>query len=105
MNRPRDSARDAIDFNPLRASSFQSGGGGSRRNKRFETSGNRFDRSERVVHLMTEDTNKPLPRAPLLLAERSTEVSQDEQLVRQSAFPKRAAANSPSSPSRPESSA
>ena len=32
-NRPSESARDAMEFNPLRASSRQSGGGGSRRRR------------------------------------------------------------------------
>src|SRR3954468_14223956 len=45
---------------------------------------------------MTENTDKPLPRATLLLAQGSAQVSQNQKFVRESAFPKCAAPDSPS---------
>ena len=64
--------------------------------QRFQTSGNRFDRRERIVHFVAEDANESLPGAPLFFAKRAAEVGQDEQFVRQSALAKGAAANAPS---------
>src|SRR5206468_1750696 len=42
--------------------------------ERFQTGRERFDRSQRVVHLVTEDTYDSLPGATFLFAQRPTQV-------------------------------
>src|SRR5690606_2098678 len=67
----------------------------------LEAGGDGLDRGERVVDLVSEDTDEPLPRLPLLLAERAADVGEDDERVRQSALPELARSDLPSpAPSR-----
>ena len=76
-------------------SSRQSAGGGSRSTIVDEAAGDRLDRRERVVHLVADDANQPLPRLALFFAQRLAEVGEHEQLVRPAALAERAAPDLP----------
>ena len=76
-------------------SSRQSAGGGSRSTMRREAAGDRLDRRERVVHLVADDADQPLPRLPFLFAQRLAQVREHEQLVRAAALPELAAPDLP----------
>src|SRR5262249_57191126 len=52
-----------------------------------EAAGDRLYRGERVVQLVPDDADQPLPRLAFLLAKRLAHVGQHEQLVRQPALP------------------
>ena len=102
MKRLSDSARVAMTFKPLRASSRQSAGGGSRRSKPSKAAGDRFDRRERIVHFVAEHPNESLPGVAFLFAQRAAQIGQDEQLMRQAALAKVAFAARPSDRCRRE---
>src|SRR6266568_8993731 len=55
----------------------------------------RLDRRERVVDLMAQHADQALPRLTLLLTQRTTDICQDEQLVRAPALPERVAPQLP----------
>ena len=77
-------------------SSRQSAGSGSRSSMRLEAAGDRLDRRERVVDLVAEHADEPLPRLPLFLAQRLAQVGEHEQLVRPSALAERRCGAPPS---------
>src|SRR5207248_8547367 len=52
----------------------------------------RMDGCERIVDLVAENANEPLPRLTLLLAQRAAQIGEDQQLVRLAPEPERAAA-------------
>jgi hypothetical protein len=52
-----------------------------------EAAGDRFDRGERVVDLVTEHPHDPLPRRALLRAQHPAQIRQHQQLVRQPVLP------------------
>src|SRR6185436_16728476 len=56
-----------------------------------EAAGDRLDRRQRVVDLVADDANQPLPCLPLFVAQRPADVGEDEQLMRTSALPERRA--------------
>src|SRR5207245_1300880 len=55
----------------------------------------RFDRGERVVELMAQHADQPLPRLPLLVTQRAAHVGENEELMRQPALAKRPAPHLP----------
>src|SRR5205823_4032012 len=57
----------------------------------------RFDRRERVVDLVANDANEPLPRLALLVAQRPADVGEDEELVRAALLPEGRAPHFPAS--------
>src|SRR5437016_6852167 len=63
--------------------------------QRFQAGGKRLDWSKRIIHLVAEHANQPLPGAAFFFAQRATEIRQHEQLMRQALLPKRAPSNSP----------
>ena len=101
MKRLRDSARAAITFKPLRASSRQSGGGGSRLSKVSKAARDRFDRRERIVHLVTEHAHDALPGVAFFFAQRLAQIGQHHQLVRHAMLAKSAPPHAPAARSLP----
>ena len=61
------------------------------REHRLEAAGDRLDRRQRVVDLVADDSNQPLPRLPLLVAQRPAHVGEDQELMRPSFLPERSA--------------
>ena len=68
--------------------------------QRVEAAGDRLDRRERVVQLVADDANQPLPGFALLLAQRLADVGEHEQIVRIAALPEPPCAAPPSAPCR-----
>ena len=62
---------------------------------RREAAGDRLDRRERVVHLVPDDANQPLPGLAFFLAQRLTEVREHQQLVRPPTLAEEAAPDFP----------
>ena len=63
---------------------------------RRQAAGDRLDRRERVVHLVSDDANEALPRLAFFFAQRLAEVGEHEQLVRPPALAEEAAPDLPS---------
>ncbi len=57
----------------------------------------RFDRRQRVVHLVPDHADQPLPGLPLLLPQGPAHVGEHQELVRQASLAERAAAHLPAS--------
>ena len=62
---------------------------------RRQAAGDRLDRRERVVHLVADDADQPLPGLALLFAQRLAQVGEHQQLVRPAALAELAAADLP----------
>ena len=62
---------------------------------RFEAAGDRLDRRERVVDLVADDADQPLPRLALFVAQRPADVGEHEQLMRTSSLAERRAPHFP----------
>ena len=62
---------------------------------RRQAAGDRLDRRQRVVHLVADDANQPLPGLALLFAQRLAQVGEHQQLVRPAALAERAAPDLP----------
>ena len=58
---------------------------------RFQAAGDRLDRRERVVDLVTDDADQPLPGLTLFVAERTADVGQHQELMGQTALTERRA--------------
>ena len=101
MKRSSDSARSWMIVSPPCVSPRQSSGSGSRCDELAQRAGHRFDRRERAVELVADHAHEPLPRLPLLLAQRPAEIRDHEQLVRLAAFAETAAPDLPAARSRP----
>ena len=65
------------------------------REHRFEAAGDRLDRRERVVDLVADDADQPLPRLTLLVAQRPADVGEHQQLVRTAFLTERRAPHFP----------
>ena len=76
-------------------SSRQSSGIGSCASDAVEAAGDRLDRRERIVQLVAEHANQPMPRLALLLPQRHVDVAQHDERVRQPALPERSAPHLP----------
>ena len=62
-----------------------------------EAAGNRLDRRQRVVQLVTEDADEALPRGALLVAQRLAHVGQHHQVMGEPALPERGVPHLPAS--------
>ena len=62
-----------------------------------QAAGNRLDRRQRVVQLVTEDADEALPRGALLVAQRLAHVGQHHQVVGEPALPERRVPHLPAS--------
>ena len=101
MNRLSDSARVAITFKPLRASSRQSGGGGSRRSKLSRLPAiDLMGASELFISCPSTRTRRCQAFA-FLFAQGAAQIGQHDQLVRQTAFAKVAPSDAPVGPQPP----
>ena len=64
----------------------QSAGFGSRSDQPLEAVGDGLDRRQRVVDLVADDADEPLPRLTFLVAQRAADVGHHEQLERDAAL-------------------
>ena len=62
---------------------------------RREAAGDRLDRRQRIVHLVADDADQPLPGLPFFFPQRLAEVGQHQQLVRAAALAELAAPDLP----------
>ena len=68
---------------------------GVARQHRLEAPGNRLDWRERIVDLVADDAYQALPGLPLLVAQRTADVGEDQELVRPALLTERRPANFP----------
>ena len=63
--------------------------------ERRQAAGDGLDRRQRVVHLVADDADQPLPREPLFLAQRLAQIGEHQHFVGPAPLPERAAADLP----------
>ena len=92
---PRLSERVAITARPRCMSSSQSSARLRTIHQGEKIFGHGFDRRERIIQLVSENANQPLPRLPLFFAQGAAHIGNHQQLVRQAALAKHAVPNFP----------